>query len=112
MIAVTCRNGEHFTVDPDDIERVESVPDTVVHLVDGAKYVLAGSLADLLLTIREYRAVTVVHQQRLSGGVAELAERPAQLRIERRARSRDVPGAPPTSASDRAPAATTDSDTV
>jgi flagellar protein FlbD len=94
MIAVTCRNGERFSVDPDDIERVETVPDTVVHLVDGAKYVLAESLDTLLLTIREYRAVTVVHQQRLSGGVAELAERPAQLRIERRARSRDVPAAP------------------
>jgi flagellar protein FlbD len=94
MIAVTCRNGEHFSVDPDDIERVESVPDTVVHLVDGAKYVLAESLDTLLLTIREYRAQTVVHQQRLSGGVAEIAERPTQLRIERRARSRDVPAAP------------------
>ncbi len=94
MIAVTCRNGEHFSIDPDDIERVETVPDTVVHLVDGAKYVLAGSLDALLLTIREYRAVTVVHQQRLSGGVAQLAVRPAQLRVERRARSRDVPAAP------------------
>ncbi len=89
MIAVTCRNGEHFSIDPDDIERVETVPDTVVHLVDGAKYVLAGSLDELMLTIREYRAMTVVHQQRLAGGVAEIAERPAQLFIERRARSRE-----------------------
>jgi flagellar protein FlbD len=111
MIAVTCRNGEHFSVDPDDIERVETVPDTVVHLVDGAKYVLAGSLDALMLTIREYRAVTVVHQQRLAGGVAELADRPAQLRIERRARNRDAPGAPPTSASDRRTPSPTDSDT-
>lgn len=111
MIAVTCRNGEHFSVDPDDIERVETVPDTVVHLVDGAKYVLAGSLDDLMLVIREYRAETVVHQQRLAGGVAELAERPAQLRIERRARDRDAPGAPPTSASDRRIPSPPDSDT-
>jgi uncharacterized protein YlzI (FlbEa/FlbD family) len=97
MIAVTCRNGEHFSVDPDDIERVETVPDTVVHLVDGAKYVLAGSLDALLLTLREYRAEIVVHQHRLAGGVAELTERPTQLRIERRARSRD--GSPGTSSS-------------
>ena len=94
MIAVTCRNGEHFSVDPDDIERVETVPDTVVHLVDGAKYVLSGSLDDLLLAIREYRAEIVVHQHRLAGGVAEIAAQPAQLRIERRARSREVPAAP------------------
>jgi uncharacterized protein YlzI (FlbEa/FlbD family) len=109
MIAVTCRNGEHYAIDPDDIERVETVPDTVVHLVDGAKYVLVGSLDALLLTIREYRAVTVVHQQRLSGGVAELAERPVQLRIERRARSRDLPAAPlPSPGSDGDTAADTD----
>ena len=101
MIAVTCRNGEHFSIDPDDIERVETVPDTVIHLVDGAKYVLTGSLDALLLTIREYRAETVVHQQRLSGGVAELAERPAQLRVERRARSREVPAGQPPSSPDR-----------
>jgi flagellar protein FlbD len=105
MIAVTCRNGEHFSVDPDDIERVETVPDTVVHLVDGAKYVLTGSLDALLLTIREYRAEIVVHQHRLAGGVSELAERPAQLRIERRARSRDGSPAPVSS-----PNGDTDSD--
>jgi len=97
MIAVTCRNGERFSLDPDDIERVETVPDTVVYLVDGAKYVLAGSLDSLVLAIREYRAEIVVHQHRLAGGVAEIAAQPAQLRIERRARSRDVPAAPPPS---------------
>jgi flagellar protein FlbD len=105
MIAVTCRNGEHFSIDPDDIERVETVPDTVVHLVDGAKYVLAGSLDELLRTIREYRAEIVVHQHRLAGGVAELAAQPAQLRVERRARSREVPATPSPSTG------TTDSDT-
>jgi uncharacterized protein YlzI (FlbEa/FlbD family) len=104
MIAVTCRNGERFSVDPDDIEHVETTPDTVVHLVDGTKYVLAGSLADLLLAIREYRAEIVVHQHRLAGGVAEIAAQPAQLRIERRARSREVPTPPP-------PAGPTGSDT-
>ena len=106
MIAVTCRNGERFSVDPDDIERVETVPDTVVHLVDGAKYVLAGSLEDLLLAIREYRAEVVVHQHRLAGGVAEIAAQPAQLRIERRARSREVPVTPSPS-----PSAPTDTHT-
>ncbi len=100
MIAVTCRNGEHFSLDPDDIERVETVPDTVVHTVDGAKYVLAGSLDALMLAIREYRAEVVVHQHRLAGGVAEIADQPAQLRIERRARSRDVPAPPTDTATD------------
>ena len=44
MIAVTCRNGEHFSVDPVAIERVEAEPDTVLHLVDGTKYVVTEQL--------------------------------------------------------------------
>ena len=56
MIAVNCRNGEHFSVDPLHIERVESDPDTVVHLVDGTKYVVKESVDEVLQEIREYRA--------------------------------------------------------
>ena len=52
MIAVTCRNGEHFSVDPDAIERVETDPDTVIHLVDGTKYVVAETFDQLLRTIQ------------------------------------------------------------
>ena len=91
MIAVTCRNGEHFSVDPGAIERVETDPDTVVHLVDGRKYVVAVGFDELLRTIQEYAASTLVARQRLSGGVAQLVERRrAPMRIERRARSRDT----------------------
>ncbi|MGZ4670080.1 MAG: flagellar FlbD family protein [Blastococcus sp.] len=91
MIAVTCRNGEHFSLDPGAIERVETDPDTVVHLVDGTKYVVAVTFDELLLSIREYAAGTLVARQRLAGGVAEIAERRrAPMRIERRARSRDT----------------------
>ncbi len=92
MIAVTCRNGEHFRVAPESIERVESTPDTVVHLVDGTKYVVTEGFDQLLLAVRDHRAVTVVLQQRLYGGIAEVgevAEHRAALRIERRARSRN-----------------------
>ena len=56
MIAVTCRNGKHFSVDPTLIERVETDPDTVVHLVDGTKYVVKESVEEVLREIREYRA--------------------------------------------------------
>lgn len=107
MIAVTCRNGEHFTVDPREIERVEAVPDTVVHLVDGRTYVLATGLDELLRTIRDAHAELLVVQKRLAGGTAELADsastvRAANLRVERRARSRD--GDSPGSPADRRPA--------
>ena len=53
MIAVTCRNGEHFTIDPGEIERIETVPDTVVHLVGGRTYVLAGSLEVVVTAVAE-----------------------------------------------------------
>ena len=94
MIAVTCRNGEHFSVDPRSIERVETDPDTVIHLVDGTKYVVADSFDELLRIISDHRALTLVERQQLAGGVAEIAERRPTMRIERRARNRDADDAP------------------
>ena len=89
MIAVTCRNGEHFSVDPLSIERIETDPDTVIHLVDGTKYVVAETFDAVLKTITEHRALTLSARQQLSGGVAEIAAGRPPMRIERRARSRD-----------------------
>jgi uncharacterized protein YlzI (FlbEa/FlbD family) len=97
MIGVTCRNGEHRSVDPASIERVETDPDTVVHLVDGTKYVVGESFDDLLRLIHDHRAASVVARHQLYGGVSEIPERRrAAIRIERRARSRDgdSPGSP------------------
>ncbi|MCW2699022.1 MAG: hypothetical protein JWQ45_557 [Blastococcus sp.] len=95
MIAVTCRNGEHFSVDPESIERVETTPDTVVHLADGTKYVISESFDYLLRAIRDHRATVLVVHQQMYGGIAAVAEHRAALRIERRARSRDGDAGPP-----------------
>ena len=95
MIAVTCRNGEHFSVDPVSIERVETDPDTVIHLIDGTKYVVSQSFDDLLRTVRDHRATVLVAQQQMYGGIAEVARHRAPLRVERRARSRDGDHTPP-----------------
>jgi flagellar protein FlbD len=94
VIAVTCRNGEHFSADPVSIERVESEPDTVIHLVDGTKYVVAETFEQLLLTIRDHRAAVTVAQKRLAGGVADHAShlKKSSIRLERRQYSRDEPG--------------------
>ena len=89
MIAVTCRNGEHFFVDPTSIERVETTPDTVVHLVDGTKYVITDDFDQLLRAIRDHQATVLVAHQQMYGGIAVVAEHRAALRVERRARSRD-----------------------
>jgi uncharacterized protein YlzI (FlbEa/FlbD family) len=94
VIAVTCRNGEHFSVDPTTIGRVETTPDTVIHLVDGTKYVIADAFEDLIRLIAEHRATVLVARKRLAGGVAELADHALKVnrgtvRIERRRYSRD-----------------------
>ena len=89
MIAVTCRNGEHFSVDPEHIERVETAPDTIIHLVDGTKYVVVEPFDALLRVIRDHRATLLVAQQQIYGGIAVVADHRAKLRIERRSRSRD-----------------------
>jgi len=107
VIAVTCRNGEHFTIDPGEIERIETVPDTVVHLVGGRTFVLAAGLDELLRSIRDSYAELLVVQKRLAGGTAEIADSAstvraaANLRVERRAHRRD--GDNPGSPADRRP---------
>ncbi len=56
VIRVTRLNGEQFALNPDLIERVEAHPDTVVHLVDGTRYVVTETVDDVLREILEYRA--------------------------------------------------------
>jgi uncharacterized protein YlzI (FlbEa/FlbD family) len=79
VIAVTCRNGEHFTIDPDHIERVETGNDTTLHMVDGSKYVIDQELDDLILAVRDHRAATFVARNRLvDGGAVPAATRHAR----------------------------------
>jgi flagellar protein FlbD len=92
VIAVTCRNGEHFSVDPDAIERVETDPDTVIHLVDGTKYVVAESFDRLLIAIQAHRALSVVAHKHL---IDPLPPVPPPFRVERRQFSRGDAGPPP-----------------
>lgn len=90
MIAVTCRNGEHFSVDPAAIERVETDPDTVIHLVEGTKYVVAETFDHLLGMILAHHALAVVARQHLTD---RLPPEPPPFRVERRRFRRDGDGA-------------------
>jgi flagellar protein FlbD len=67
VIAVTCRNGEHFTLDPDAIERVESGGDTTVILGDGTKFVIGQDIDELVRIVRDHRAAAVSARRRLDG---------------------------------------------
>ena len=80
VIAVICRNGEHFSVDPDHIERIEHHGDTVVHLVDGTHVVLDAGLDDVLRCIADDRAGAFARRAKLLNGHAAMpaAARPAR----------------------------------
>ncbi|MBM7773333.1 flagellar protein FlbD [Actinokineospora baliensis] len=56
MILLNRLNGQPFALNPDLLERAESTPDTVITLVNGAKYVVAQSLDELAALVREHRA--------------------------------------------------------
>jgi flagellar protein FlbD len=49
-------NGQPFVLNPDLLERAESTPDTVITLVNGAKYVVAQNLDELAELVGDYRA--------------------------------------------------------
>jgi flagellar protein FlbD len=83
VIAVTCRNGEHFSIDPDAIERVESTNDTVVHMGDGSHYVIDQPFEELLRAVRDHHAAAWAARVRLVDGFAAT---PTATRHARRTR--------------------------
>ena len=55
MITLTRLSGTTFALNSDLIERVDSTPDTVVTLVDGKKYVVTDTLAEVVAAVRRHR---------------------------------------------------------
>jgi len=78
VIRVTRLNGERFALNPDLVERVEGHPDTVVFLVDGTKYVVAESVEEVLVEIREYRASILATAYEMDRGTYRSPSRPEQ----------------------------------
>jgi flagellar protein FlbD len=60
MIIVTRLHGSDVAVNCDLIERVEATPDTVVTLVDGSRYVVRESVAEVVDKVRAFRASVVL----------------------------------------------------
>ena len=56
MVPLTRLTGMPFALNPDLIERVDETPDTVITLVDGTKYLVRESLADVVAAVMDYRA--------------------------------------------------------
>ena len=71
MIIVTRLHGATVAVNCDLIERVEATPDTVLSLVDGSRYVVRESVAEVVDKVRAFRA-------RLDAAPRPLLERAAE----------------------------------
>ena len=56
VIMLTRLNGERFAVNVDLIERAETTPDTVIRMVDGAKYVVVESLDEVIDKVIVFKA--------------------------------------------------------
>lgn len=66
MITVTRLNGPQLAVNPDLIQRIESTPDTILTLIDGTKYVLEESPAEVADRIITFRATVVARTMRIA----------------------------------------------
>ena len=67
MIILTKLSGERFALNPDLVQRVEASHDTVVTLVDGAKYLVAESLDVVADRMLDYRIAVVSGAQQSVG---------------------------------------------
>ena len=65
MIIVTRLHGTTVAVNCDLIERVEASPETMVTLVDGSRYVVRESVAEIVDKVRAFRASVVLLAGRL-----------------------------------------------
>lgn len=60
MILLTRLNGTQVGINADLIERVEATGDTVVSLIDGTRYVVSESCADVVDRVVEFRARVLI----------------------------------------------------
>ena len=56
MIVVTRLNGPQFGVNPDLLQRIDSAPDTILTLIDGSKYIVEESMAEVIGLVNEHRS--------------------------------------------------------
>ncbi|EKQ51082.1 MULTISPECIES: flagellar FlbD family protein [unclassified Clostridium] len=55
MIEVTGMNHEHFILNADHIEKIEEVPETIITLTNGRKYIVLESIDEVKRSVIEYK---------------------------------------------------------
>ncbi|WP_372698469.1 flagellar FlbD family protein [Arthrobacter sp. JSM 101049] len=71
MIVVTRLNTSRFAINPDLIERIQENPDTVLVMVNGAKYVVVESMDEVIGLIAQFRARVVSLARGLDSAVPD-----------------------------------------
>lgn len=74
MIVVTRLNGPPFAVNPDLVQRIDSAPDTILTLVDGTKFIVQESMAEVIELVNDHRSHMIARAQQIQQ--AELSEPP------------------------------------
>jgi flagellar protein FlbD len=60
-------SGERFGVNPDLIERVEEMPDTIITLTNGTKHVVQESIDEIAQSVQAFKAMTLALATRMIG---------------------------------------------
>lgn len=82
MITLSRLNGPRFLLNPDLIERVEATPDTVITLLNGAKYVVAEDLDTVVDLVVGYHARILLRaDDTATHGYAKADDRRPQLTV-------------------------------
>jgi len=74
VIIVTRLNGAQFGVNPDLLQRVDSAPDTILTLIDGTKYIVRESMAEVIARVNEHRAHLLARAQEIQAAPTPAVE--------------------------------------
>lgn len=68
MIRVTAMNGKSFILNAEHIEKLEEIPETVVTLVNGKKYIILENCDEVIEKIIKYKNKIVTLNQGVESG--------------------------------------------
>ena len=55
MIEVTAMNHEHFVLNADHIEKIEEIPETIITLTNGKKYIVLETIEEVKNAVIQYK---------------------------------------------------------
>lgn len=90
MIVVTRLNDSQFAINPDLIERIHQAPDTTIVMVDGRKYIVTESMAEVIEMIAHYRARVVAMATQIPPAPHSLGSRRLELASDESDKADDV----------------------